>query len=106
MTKPILVPFCKTRSGKSIQIGPASEWDRIRVGYEDQDYIDIYCVLERLEVDQHRDIDFRPLMQRDLGPLHVTVKNHFSSHSDLTQMLPPALERARIAQELMSSPQT
>lgn len=103
MTKPILIPFCKTRSGKQVQIGPKSEWDRICAAFEDQDYIDLYCVLEKLEVFRKRNPEIEAAFTKDAQNLLPAIVDYFNSHPALNQILPPSLERARIAEELVGA---
>lgn len=103
MAKPILIPFCKTRSGKLLQVGPVSEWDRICEGFEDLDYIDLHCVYERLDLLQWRDELPVPAIEDDVGPLWGKVQDYFTSLPDLNLLLPPSLYRAKIAEELFQA---
>lgn len=103
MQRPTLIPLCKTRSGKWIQIGPASEWDRICAGFADQDYIDIYCVVEKIEVKDFRGEDIIDVLIKDVADLRTKSVEFFNSRPDLQSQLPETLERARIAERLLGS---
>lgn len=101
MTEPTLITICKSRSGIDLKLGPESEWNRIRAKFADLDYIDMYCVMEYLEYRVHLGEPILPVWEHDLEAMQKMVTHHVSSHWHLAQILPPSLDRARIARSLL-----
>lgn len=93
--------MCKSRSVKDLKLGPATEWDRIRNGFGDLDYIDMYCVMEFLEFWMHTGRAIPPMWLPDILPPMDLVTHHVSSQPNLARILPPSPQRARIARELL-----
>lgn len=101
MEKPTLITMCKSRSGRDLKLGSDSEWDRIRAEFADRDYIDLQCVMEFLEARLFSGEYVPPIWMSDLEPILKAVTHYVSSHPNLLQILPPSLDCARIARELL-----
>lgn len=101
MNRPTLITICKSRSGKPLQIGPATEWDRIREGFVDLDYIDLYCVTEFAEVLWEYDVELPDVWVPDIWSIMNIAIDYVKTRHHLCQILPTSPERARIARQLL-----